>query len=161
MEFFSRAPRPQDAATDSTAAVIAMALGEFLARHHAEERYRELVDLSPDAIIVHCDGVIVSANQSAAALLGARSAARLAGQHIFPFVHPAWRDQARERVQGMYANRADAPRTEMKVLGADKTLGILAPEMVDPQRFNSGIDVVRNDQVDEYNAFLDSLGIGG
>lgn len=49
----------------------------------------------------------------------------------------------------------------MKVLGTEKTLGILAPEMVDEHRFNAGIDVVRADQVEDYNAFLDSLGIGG
>jgi ribose transport system substrate-binding protein len=49
----------------------------------------------------------------------------------------------------------------MKVLGAQRTLDILAPEMVDESRFNAGIDVVRADQVDEYNSFLDSLGIGG
>ena len=49
----------------------------------------------------------------------------------------------------------------LKVLGPSRTLDILAPEMVDEQRFNAGIDVVRADQVDEYNSFLDSLGIGG
>ena len=49
----------------------------------------------------------------------------------------------------------------LKVLGPSRTLDILAPQMVDEQRFNAGIDVVRADQVDEYNAFLDSLGIGG
>lgn len=48
----------------------------------------------------------------------------------------------------------------MKVLGMQKTLDILAPEMVDETSFNAGIDFVRNDQVDEYNAYLDSLGIG-
>jgi ribose transport system substrate-binding protein len=49
----------------------------------------------------------------------------------------------------------------MKALGAERTLEILSPEMVDGGKFNSGIDVVRNDQVEDYNAFLDSLGIGG
>jgi ribose transport system substrate-binding protein len=49
----------------------------------------------------------------------------------------------------------------MKVLGASKTLDILSPQMVDESRFNAGIDVVRNDQVDDYNSFLDSLGVGG
>jgi ribose transport system substrate-binding protein len=49
----------------------------------------------------------------------------------------------------------------LKVLGTKKTFDILAPQMVDASRFNAGIDVVRNDQVDQYNAYLDSLGIGG
>jgi len=49
----------------------------------------------------------------------------------------------------------------MKVLGTSKTLDILGSQMVDESRFNAGIDVVKADQVDDYNAFLDSLGIGG
>jgi ribose transport system substrate-binding protein len=49
----------------------------------------------------------------------------------------------------------------MKVLGVDRTLEILSPSMVDESRFNAGIDVVRSDQVEDYNSFLDSLGIGG
>ncbi len=49
----------------------------------------------------------------------------------------------------------------LNVLGAEKTMNILAPQMVDATRFNAGIDVVLADQVDEYNSYLDSLGIGG
>jgi ribose transport system substrate-binding protein len=49
----------------------------------------------------------------------------------------------------------------MKVLGAERTNEIIAPHMVDAYRFDAGLDVVKNDQVDEYNSFLDSLGIGG
>lgn len=49
----------------------------------------------------------------------------------------------------------------MQALGPERTLDILSPEMTDASKFNSGIDVVRSDQVEDYNAFLDSLGIGG
>jgi ribose transport system substrate-binding protein len=49
----------------------------------------------------------------------------------------------------------------MKTVGVDRTLEILSPSMVDESRFNAGIDVVRSDQVEDYNSFLDSLGIGG
>jgi ribose transport system substrate-binding protein len=49
----------------------------------------------------------------------------------------------------------------LNVLGAEKTMDILAPQMVDETRFNAGIDVVRSDQVEDYNAYLDSIGIGG
>jgi ribose transport system substrate-binding protein len=49
----------------------------------------------------------------------------------------------------------------MNVLGVDKTLNIIAPHMVDENRFNAGLDVVDADQLDEYNGFLDSLGVGG
>ena len=49
----------------------------------------------------------------------------------------------------------------LKVLGTSKTLDILGSQMVDESRFNAGIDVVKAEEVDDYNAFLDSLGIGG
>ncbi|MGH7162045.1 MAG: two-component system sensor histidine kinase NtrB, partial [Planctomycetota bacterium] len=42
-----------------------------------EERFQRLVELSPDAILLHCDGRIAYANPAAAALLGARSAEEL------------------------------------------------------------------------------------
>lgn len=49
----------------------------------------------------------------------------------------------------------------LNVLGEAKTLDLLSDHMVDAYRFDAGLDVVHADQIDEYNAFLDSLGIGG
>lgn len=47
------------------------------------------------------------------------------------------------------------------VLGLDRTRELLGAHMVDGSRFNAGLDVVKPAQLDEYNNFLDSLGIGG
>ncbi len=49
----------------------------------------------------------------------------------------------------------------LNVLGLDQTVELMAPQMADGSRFNAGLDVVHSDQIEEYNAFLDSLGIGG
>ncbi|HET9955993.1 MAG TPA: substrate-binding domain-containing protein [Polyangiaceae bacterium] len=49
----------------------------------------------------------------------------------------------------------------MNVLGKDATKAILGSQMVDEYRFNSGLDVVMSDQLDEYYSFLDGLGVGG
>lgn len=49
----------------------------------------------------------------------------------------------------------------VNALGLEKTKQIMAPHMVDGARINTGLDVVGASQVNEYNAFLDSLGIGG
>jgi PAS domain S-box-containing protein len=54
----------------------------------SEDRYRRLVELSPDAIIVHKQGVIEFANAAAASLLGAHSPDDLLGRSILQFVHP-------------------------------------------------------------------------
>jgi ribose transport system substrate-binding protein len=48
----------------------------------------------------------------------------------------------------------------INALGLEKTKQIMAPHMVDDARIDSGLDVVGATQVDQYNAFLDSLGIG-
>jgi len=49
----------------------------------------------------------------------------------------------------------------LNVLGLDETLALIAPQMADDSRFNAGLDVVHADQIEEYTAFLASLGIGG
>jgi PAS domain S-box-containing protein len=54
----------------------------------SEGRYRRLVELSPDAIAVHCDGKIVFANRAAARLLAAAGPEDLIGRPIMDVVHP-------------------------------------------------------------------------
>ncbi len=49
----------------------------------------------------------------------------------------------------------------IRVLGLDATIDALADQMIDMERFDTGVDVVKADQVDDYNDFLDTLGIGG
>jgi ribose transport system substrate-binding protein len=49
----------------------------------------------------------------------------------------------------------------IRVLGMDATIDSLADQMIDTERFDTGIDVVQADQVDDYNDFLDTLEIGG
>ncbi len=49
-------------------------------RAESEGRYRQLVEQTPDAILVHVDGVLQFANASAAALLGAERADDLLGR---------------------------------------------------------------------------------
>ncbi|MGK3966717.1 substrate-binding domain-containing protein [Sorangium sp. So ce118] len=47
----------------------------------------------------------------------------------------------------------------IKNIGLDATKASLAPRMVDESRLNVGLDVVPWNKVDEYNAFLDSIGV--
>jgi PAS domain S-box-containing protein len=57
----------------------------------SEERYRHMIDHSPDAILVHADGRFVFANQAAAKLLAAEVPAELVGLPIETIVHPDYR----------------------------------------------------------------------
>ncbi len=47
----------------------------------------------------------------------------------------------------------------INALGLERTKAIISPQMVDGARFNSGLDVVAADKLDEYDDFLDSLGV--
>jgi diguanylate cyclase (GGDEF)-like protein/PAS domain S-box-containing protein len=53
-----------------------------------EQRYRRLVDRSPDAIAVHEGGRVVYINPAGVRWIGAQSSAQLVGHAITEFVHP-------------------------------------------------------------------------
>lgn len=53
-------------------------------------RYRQLVELSPEATFVYRDDTIVLFNQAASRLLGMRDPRDLLGRRIFDFIHPAF-----------------------------------------------------------------------
>jgi PAS domain S-box-containing protein len=64
----------------------------------SEEHYRTVVDISPDAIIIHCEGKIVFVNQAAVKLVGASSAGDLIGKPAIEFVHPDERESVGKRI---------------------------------------------------------------
>jgi len=65
----------------------------------SEERYRLLVESSPEPIAVHSQGVIVYANTAAARLMGARESADLIGVPVMSFVHPDDRPLVLDRIR--------------------------------------------------------------
>jgi PAS domain S-box-containing protein len=71
----------------------------ILQKDEAEERYRKLVDLAPDAIgIFDEDGRILFANPSMIRMVGAATDDQVVGHHITEFVPPEQRENARERI---------------------------------------------------------------
>ncbi|MFD0694709.1 PAS domain S-box protein [Paenibacillus sp. GCM10027628] len=56
----------------------------------SEERYRVLVECSPEPIVVYSNGRISYANAAAARLVGAASSEALIGKRVFRFIHPAY-----------------------------------------------------------------------
>jgi PAS domain S-box-containing protein len=69
------------------------------ALRESEDRYQSLVNLSPDAIMVHADGKYVFANPAAVAMLGACSPAEIVGREVLAIVHPDQRRAVRERIE--------------------------------------------------------------
>lgn len=84
-----------------------------------EERYRRLVELSPDAIALHQDGRFVFLNPAAARLLGAESPEVLEGREVLEVVAPASRELAAARIRQVLEGDGEAPRQELQLLRLD------------------------------------------
>ena len=65
----------------------------------AEERYRLLIEMTPNGVLVHCNGVIEYANAAAAQILKAASPRELLGLNIADTIDPAQVERFRERMQ--------------------------------------------------------------
>lgn len=91
------------------------------ALRESEERFQRLVEMSPDAIIVHTDGEIVFINGAGVALLGAESPSQIVGRPLLDFVHDDYRESVSARVCRMEKVSEDHPFVEEKFLRLDGT----------------------------------------
>ncbi|HEV7755295.1 MAG TPA: EAL domain-containing protein [Mycobacteriales bacterium] len=116
------------AAQRATAAALFGVVVDATERHTSAQalddmldRYRLLVELSPDGIVVHQDGVIVYTNRSAVAHIGARDAAGLIGRPIAEFLSPASQAEVSARLGNLTVPGQALPRTDLTVVRADGT----------------------------------------
>jgi PAS domain S-box-containing protein len=75
----------------------------------ADEYFRQLFNVLPDAVMVHQGGFIIFANSAAAQLYGAESAESLLGMRTLDFVHPDDKELVEKRQKGMLAGNEGAP----------------------------------------------------
>jgi diguanylate cyclase (GGDEF)-like protein/PAS domain S-box-containing protein len=76
-------------------------LARELALRESEERYRLLVESSPDAILVECEGAIVFANPAALRLFNADSIDDLLGRTLQSLAAPAYRDEVAAAISAL------------------------------------------------------------
>jgi PAS domain S-box-containing protein len=84
------------------------------ALRESEERYRRLVELSPEAIVVHCQEKFVYVNPAAQRLWGATSEAELIGRSIWDVVHPEFHETVRLRIRGVEESASSTALAEQK-----------------------------------------------
>lgn len=89
------------------------------ALQESEERYRLLVNLSPDAIFVHQQGRFVFANATGIELLGAHSPAEVLGKPIMDIVHPDYRASIVRRAQEALQHQRRVPLVTEKFIRLD------------------------------------------
>ena len=83
------------------------------ALQESEERYRSLVELSPEAVVVHSEGKIVYINKSCVKIFGASNPGEMIGKSIKDFVHPNYWERVNERVRQVQEKNEPAPPQEL------------------------------------------------
>lgn len=91
-----------------------------LALKRREEQYRNLVELSPDAVIVIYEGNIVLANKAAMELFRLDSES-LCGSSYFSFIHPMYYEMAEKRINEMLQQRKQNLPKEYKMVLRDNS----------------------------------------
>ncbi|HXX92434.1 MAG TPA: PAS domain S-box protein, partial [Planctomycetota bacterium] len=87
----------------------------------SEERYRQLVELSPDAIVIHSAGRFVYVNSAALSLLGATSPDQLVGKPVLEIVARETRGEVASRIRKVYEGGYRSPLYEEKIIRLDGT----------------------------------------
>lgn len=94
---------------------------EMRERAESQARYRDLVELSPDAIFVLSDDRLVYVNSATLRLYGASDPAQLIGRRTLDLVHPDDRDKVIARRAAMAAGVHSVPPIELRYLRLDGT----------------------------------------
>lgn len=90
-----------------------------LAMRESEERYRAMIEWSPEAIIVHRVGHILYVNPAAVRLFGARGAQDLIGKMTHELIHPDFLEGQVSRMKSLIENIAIPPIVESRFLRLD------------------------------------------
>ncbi len=88
----------------------------------SEERYRRLIELTPEGIIIHKDGKIIFANVAAAKFVGATGQGEIVGKEILEFVHPDYQSKVKDRIRQLVGEGKDIPMVEEKFVKLDGSI---------------------------------------
>jgi PAS domain S-box-containing protein len=98
---------------DESADAIAAHDRQLLAN---ETRYRTLVEMAPDAVVVHREGSVIYVNPAAVLLFAAASDADLVGRSVMDFIDPQFHDMAQARFTHVAQLGGSVPRVRQTLL---------------------------------------------
>ncbi len=87
-----------------------------------EERYRKLVEMSPEGIALHLNGTVTFINPSGARILGATGPKQVVGKSLFDIVHPDLHEVVRERMRFLAETGSQTPWVEDQFMRFDGTV---------------------------------------
>ncbi|MBM2817061.1 MAG: Signal transduction histidine kinase [Ignavibacteria bacterium] len=87
----------------------------------SEERYRSMVRILPDGVIIHSEGKIVYANESACKIMKFENNEKILGLPAIDFVHPDYREIAIQRIKESMVKHKTAEAIEEIFIAYDNT----------------------------------------
>ncbi|HEY2493270.1 MAG TPA: PAS domain S-box protein [Paenibacillus sp.] len=113
----------------------------------SEELTERLIELSPEAIVLHSDCKFIYVNTAGLELFGVSSVSELVGKSIFQCVHPDYRTLVKERLsEAIYKQQRLSSPTEQKVIRVDGEIidvEVMASS-ISYQGENAGISIFRD-----------------
>jgi PAS domain S-box len=88
----------------------------------SENHYRKLLENSFDAVVIHSEGKIISANSTALKLMGIKNPDKHQNNSLFDFVHPKYSKTVSKRVHKMLEEGETVPPIEEKFVRPDGTV---------------------------------------
>ena len=88
------------------------------ALRESEERYRQLVEISPDAVLIHQEGKITYLNPAALSMLGVQDGKEIQGKNVLEIIHPDYRDAVRKNIEQDLGGNTTPP-IELQLLRMD------------------------------------------
>ncbi|HJQ97225.1 MAG TPA: PAS domain S-box protein [Candidatus Polarisedimenticolaceae bacterium] len=112
----------------------------------SEERYRRLVDLSPDGVLIIQQGKVVFVNPAGVKLLGARDESEIVGRGLLDFVHPDERAHVMNRMREVLDGSRSASFLERRYIKFDGSpIDVEAAATMYPDPAGPAIQVILRD----------------
>jgi PAS domain S-box-containing protein len=88
----------------------------------SEQKYRHMVHMLPQAIVIHVNGLITYVNDTTIKLLQAQNEDQIVGQSIFKFIHPDYHDTIKQRISHILSSKEPIDLFTYKIIGFDGEL---------------------------------------
>lgn len=93
--------------------------------HESDAKYRDLVENSPDGIVIYMDGKIVFANKESARIFGTNIPDHFLGKSVIDFVHPDDQEIVINRIKKISTERKPLPFLEERFIRVDGSVIIV------------------------------------